>query len=240
MTFTGLDNTQLVGGDVRATAYATTARCKVGSWGAGPANIVANVQCYNTAGNPVDSEYQVLVFDPILGTPSSVSVNGGSSQSAIVGTTFATALKAQVTDVGGNPLPNVTVTFTAPTSGATGTFPGAASTATVTTNASGVATAPAFTANGATGTYTVTATAFGVTGAANFALTNTGNPSCTFTLGPSSATLPPTGTSTVEVCPNGSGQPNCGVLPEVPRSFTVTPSASCGAGGTPRLPALAF
>jgi len=52
---------------------------------------------------------------------------------------------------------------------------------------------------------------------------------CTLTVIPAPASLPPTGTSTVETCPNNSGQPNCGVAPEAPESFTVTPNASCGA-----------
>jgi hypothetical protein len=32
----------------------------------------------------------------------------------------------------------------------------------------------------------------------------------------------------VETCPNNSGQPNCGVYPDTPQSFTVTASAACG------------
>jgi len=52
-------------------------------------------------------------------------------------------------------------------------------------------------------------------------------PTCTLSLS-QSASLPATGTSTQETCPNSSGQPTCGVLPETARSFTVTPSASCG------------
>ncbi|HTX37831.1 MAG TPA: hypothetical protein VME43_22535, partial [Bryobacteraceae bacterium] len=56
-----------------------------------------------------------------------------------------------------------------------------------------------------------------------------GSTSCSISLTPNSASVPATGTSTVETCPNNSGQPNCGVLPEVSQSFTVTPSASCGA-----------
>ncbi len=64
------------------------------------------------------------------------------------------------------------VTFTAPSSGASGTFGGSA-TATVATNAAGLATAPAFTANGQAGSYTVTATAAGVGTSAIFSLTNT-------------------------------------------------------------------
>jgi len=66
----------------------------------------------------------------------------------------------------------VTVTFTAPGSGASARFSGSA-TATAVTNSSGVATAPTLTANGTTGSYTVTATAPGVATPASFNLTNT-------------------------------------------------------------------
>ena len=60
---------------------------------------------------------------------------------------------------------------------------------------------------------------------ANF---NTGTQTCSLGLSANSASLPATGTATPETCPNGSGQPSCGVQPETARSFTVTPSASCG------------
>jgi uncharacterized repeat protein (TIGR01451 family) len=53
------------------------------------------------------------------------------------------------------------------------------------------------------------------------------SPPCSITLNPTSASLPATGTSAVETCPNNSGQPNCGVSPEIPVTFTVTPSAAC-------------
>ena len=72
-------------------------------------------------------------------------------------------------DAGNNPVSGVVVTFTAPTSGASGTFAGGLNTAT--TNASGVATSAAFTANATAGAYNVTATTGALT--ANFALTNT-------------------------------------------------------------------
>jgi uncharacterized repeat protein (TIGR01451 family) len=52
---------------------------------------------------------------------------------------------------------------------------------------------------------------------------------CSFTLTPAYAYVPATGTSTVEVCPNSSGQPSCGFSPETPQTFTVTPSGTCGA-----------
>jgi hypothetical protein len=63
------------------------------------------------------------------------------------------------------------VTFTAPASGASGTFAGGTNTAT--TNAQGIATANTFTANNiAGGPYNVTASAAGVATPANFSLTN--------------------------------------------------------------------
>ncbi len=55
------------------------------------------------------------------------------------------------------------------------------------------------------------------------------NPACTsIGISSTSASYPPTGTSTVETCPNNSGQPNCGVLPETLGSFSVAPAAGCG------------
>ena len=228
MTFSGLDS-GFLGGDVRATAYATTAHCKVASWSSGTNDMIVSVNCYNTGGALVDALYEVLAYAPTLGVPSSISVNGGSGQSTTVLTTFATALSAKVTDVNGNALSGVSVTFNAPTSGASGTFAGGVSSVTATTNASGVATATAFTANSTAGAYTVTASSLGISGTANFSLTNTASSSCVITLTPASASFGPIGTSTSETCPNGSGQPNCGVTPETPRSFTVTPSAACGA-----------
>ena len=41
------------------------------------------------------------------------------------------------------------------------------------------------------------------------------NVSCSLNLSAGGASLPATGTSTVETCPNSSGQPNCGVTPHV-------------------------
>jgi hypothetical protein len=77
-------------------------------------------------------------------------------------------MQVLVTDSGGNGVPGVSVTFSAPVSGASGTFGGAA---TVITDASGIATAPAFTANTVAGSYSVTASAGALT--ANFSLSNT-------------------------------------------------------------------
>ena len=177
MAFAGLA-AGLVGGDVRVTSYNSLARCKVASWSSGGADLLANVNCYTPTGSLVDSDYTILVMAPVIGAPASgapgaVLVNTGSPQSTLVNTAFPTALSALVTDGIGNPFAGATVTFTAPGSGASGTFPGSTLTATANTNASGVATAPVFTANGtAGGPYVVTASVLGVSTPANFSLTN--------------------------------------------------------------------
>jgi len=109
-----------------------------------------------------------------------LAATAGTPQSALVGTTFPTALAATATESCAgcaSAVPGVTVTFTAPASGASGTFAGAVNTAV--TNSSGVATAQPFTANLiAGGPYTITASATTPDQAspatANFMLTNTG------------------------------------------------------------------
>ncbi len=85
-----------------------------------------------------------------------VSAVAGSSQSAAAGKIYSRPLQALVQDTFGNPVAGVTVTFTAPTSGASGTF-GKKSTIAAVTNSSGIATAPAFLANTITGSFSVSA-----------------------------------------------------------------------------------
>ena len=104
-------------------------------------------------------------------TPPTISATAGTPQIATINTTFGTAMQATVRDASNNPLSGVTVTFTAPATGASARFNGSA-TATATTSASGIATAPTLTANSQIGTYTIAATAPGVSGSAAFNLTN--------------------------------------------------------------------
>ena len=107
------------------------------------------------------------------GAASTMTANAGTTpQSATINTAFANALAVTVKDAGSNPVSGVNVTFTAPGAGASGVFSNATATITVTTNASGIASAP-FTANAtAGGPYTVTAASAGLT-TVNFSLTNT-------------------------------------------------------------------
>ena len=77
-------------------------------------------------------------------TNDTLSVVSGTPQSATVGTAFTNPLVVKDLDQYGNPVTGVTVTFAPPGSGASGTF---TTSATATTNASGVATSNTYNAN---------------------------------------------------------------------------------------------
>ncbi|MCA1683674.1 MAG: hypothetical protein LC708_00870, partial [Actinobacteria bacterium] len=111
----------------------------------------------------------------VAGAPTKVAVTGGDNQTAAVGTGFATPLTATVTDVFNNRVSGANVKFSAPTTGASGSFATTGTTtASALTNTSGVATAPTFSANGSTGSYLVTATWGSLT--ATFHLANQSGP----------------------------------------------------------------
>ena len=101
-----------------------------------------------------------------------IAATSGGGQSATNGTAFAAPLVATVTS-NGTPASAVSVTFTAPATGASGTFANGTATETDTTNSSGVATSSVFTASTTAGAYAVTASATGATASASFSLTNT-------------------------------------------------------------------
>ncbi len=105
------------------------------------------------------------------GTSDSVSITAGpataltavaGSTRGAIGTTLATPFKVQTTDVYGNstPVEGVPVTFSAPATGASGTFP-AGLTAIAETDLLGQASSPAFTLGNVSGAAVVTATAAG-------------------------------------------------------------------------------
>ena len=96
---------------------------------------------------------------------STLTATGGTPQSTTVGTAFAAPLQVTVKDVSGNPVSGVTVTFTAPTAGASAML----SSATALTNSSGVASVTAI-ANNIAGSYAAMATVG--TLSASFSLTN--------------------------------------------------------------------
>lgn len=135
----GANTTAVTDGTGTATSPTFTANSKAGSY-----SVTASVGGVSTTFSLTNN----------AGAAAAIAATAGSNQSAAIGTAFAVQLQATVTDSSGNPVNNVQVTFSAPTSGASGTFSG---NAVVTTNASGVATAPAFTANNTAGGYAVTA-----------------------------------------------------------------------------------
>ncbi len=122
------------------------------------------------------------------GTPQSIVSYSGTPQSATVGTAFGSALQARVTDGSANPLAGISVTFTAPASGASATFNGSNSVIAV-TNASGVATSLVPVANSTAGSYNVTAAVSGLS-PANFSLTNnpSGPPPASISIFPANST----------------------------------------------------
>jgi hypothetical protein len=155
---------------------ASTAPIRNGGPPTQPANFLVTV---NTTTGAVTSVGQTetgmnsIAFSPAVALPpASITVTGGSAQSAVIEEAFELPLQATVKDSNSNPVAGVTVTFTPPATGASATFQGNANTAV--TNASGVATSAIVIANSAAGgPYNVAATVTGVATPANFALTNT-------------------------------------------------------------------
>ncbi len=161
------------------------------------------------------------------GVAQNITATGGTPQSAAFSTAFALPLQATVTLPDGSPASGVTVTFTAPASGASGTFASTSTaTETDTTNGTGVATSSVFTANATVGgPYSVTATTPHAVVPASFTLTNKGL-SITATSGTPQRALATTVFAPLQVTvtlPNG--QPASGVF------VTFTAPAS-GASGT--------
>src|SRR5581483_4344788 len=95
---------------------------------------------------------------PIIGVPVHIAVSSGDNQQKPMGQAYDTPLAVEITDGLGDPVANVSVTFTAPASGASGAFASTDSESeTVATDISGIATSSIFTANNALGAYTVVA-----------------------------------------------------------------------------------
>jgi streptogramin lyase len=159
--FAGGVNTATTNASGMATSASFTANSVVG-------NYVVNATVSGLAASAG------FALSNMAGAPTQMTANAGSTpQSATVGASFGHLLAVAVTDSGNNPVPSVSVTFAAPSSGASGTFANGTNTTQASTNANGVATATAFTANSqAGGPYNVVASASGLT-PVNFALTNT-------------------------------------------------------------------
>jgi hypothetical protein len=111
---------------------------------------------------------------PTSNPPNELVLGGGTPQTAQLATAFATPLQVALANSNGCPVTSVVgtpVTFTAPSSGAGGSFAtSGANAVTVGADLSGNASAPTFTANDVAGSYTVTATS--ADGSVSFSMTN--------------------------------------------------------------------
>jgi len=158
-----------------------------------------------------------------------VAATSGTSQSAALNTPFGAPLVATVA-MGGSPVNGAFVIFTAPATGASGTFATTATnTETDTTNASGVATSSVFTANGTIGANVVTASVAGVTATTTFNLTNTSGPAASITA--TSGSLQDAVISTAFGAPLVATVVDINQNPVSGASVTFTAPAT-GAGGT--------
>ena len=119
------------------------------------------------------SKLAVFTLTDLASAPYAISPGAGTSQEAQLGTDFAVPLAVTVTDASSNPVVGARVTFSGPSSGASGVFAGHGASVVVNTNSKGVALAPSFSANAVTGGYIVTARVAGLPNAATFAMVNT-------------------------------------------------------------------
>ncbi|HEX4114522.1 MAG TPA: hypothetical protein VHY18_01450 [Solirubrobacteraceae bacterium] len=112
---------------------------------------------------------------PSSNPPNQMELVAGTPQTAILGTAFATGLQVALSNSNGCPVTSaaggVPVTFSAPSSGASGVFSTSNSNAVIVgADASGSVAAPTFTANATAGSYTLTASS--QYGSVSFSLTN--------------------------------------------------------------------
>ncbi len=126
------------------------------------------------------------ILETVTPGPPAAFTSPNPPQTTTVGTAFALGLKFTVRDVYGNPIPGITVTFSAPTSGASIT----GFSQTVVTDAQGLAYSPA-TANTVAGTYQVIASTGSITGQTT--LVNT--PGATVNFSVSGPTTTPAGST---------------------------------------------
>jgi protocatechuate 3,4-dioxygenase beta subunit len=168
--------------------------------------------------------------------PNAMTLVAGTPQTATLNSAYATGLQVALTNTDGCAVTSgaagVAVTFTAPSSGASGVFSASGTnTVTVGADSAGAVGAPTFTANEIAGSYTVTASSR--YGSVSFALTNTaaGMPARIVAISPVKQTATVAGryrqTLAVKVL-DGDGNPVAGAGV----TFTLTASTAASACGS--------
>jgi protocatechuate 3,4-dioxygenase beta subunit len=185
-----------------------------------------------------------FALDNLAGKPATITALAPTKQSATVGKRYSKPLEVKVLDGNGKPLQGATVTFSLGPSAAGGgsggaaaagaTFVGGSAQATETTDASGIATSPRFSANTTAGRFTATATATGTNAAAGFSLDNlAAKPPTIVALGASKRSAPVGSRYTKPLkvkVHDGSGKPLQGAT--VTFTLGAGAAAQAGAGGS--------
>ena len=124
---------------------------------------IATAQTFTANGTPGSYSVQITASDATPSVvsltngnpsvPAVLSIGTGSNQAAQIGHAFGTPLTVVVLDGNNQYFPGATVTFTAPASGASGTFANGTNVTTAVTGSTGLATSSTFTANGTAGSY---------------------------------------------------------------------------------------
>ena len=202
-----------------ASGVATSSTYTANTTAGGPYNVVASATGVTSVNFSETNTAKT--------TGDTLSLISGSGQSATVATAFSNPLVVKDVDQYGNLVSGVTVTFTAPGSGASGTF---TSSATAVTGSNGQATSNAYTANTtAGGPYNVVASATGATPTISFSMTNVAGAAHTLTATSGSGQSAMVGAAfanpLVATVTDQYGNPVSGV------TVTFTPPAS-GASGT--------
>ena len=171
----------------------------------------------------------VAQFNYTAGAASMIAVNAGDNQSAMVGAAVTTAPSVLVSDASGNPVSGTSVTFAVASGGG-----GLASSGTVTTNSSGIATAPAWTLGTTAGSNTLIATSGSLSGSpVTFTATGISNAAITPTSQTISATVGTAITSTETLSASGySGTVSYAISPSLPSGLSLN-STSGVITGTP-------
>jgi len=105
------------------------------------------------------------------GAPTQMLALSAPPRAALLNAPFTAPIQVKVLDAQGIPVSNTTVLFTAPSTGTSGSFATGGTTASATSNARGLVTAPILTANNQLGVFTVSVSSAAFTNTANFSFT---------------------------------------------------------------------
>lgn len=147
--------------------------------------LVGSYQVAASAENVATSVVFDLSNSDVAASILSLQSIAGDAQSAQLGQAFAQSLQVKVVSEQGVGVAGKVVVFSLPSGGAnaaTASFAGGSTTASITTDAQGLAISPVLIANGTEGSYKAIATAAGVSGEIQFSLSNTQQPVQVFNL----------------------------------------------------------